>query len=318
MMTEKQLSTVNKLLQNRIFTYNEEFLHNAPEITANFDYKIKLLGYKKMISVGEWYDYLMVSVEFIKFNNEISKSILTSLTRNNIDETFLWYFKQSLMNEISRFLSIFADGKIRIIISKFILGGNNDTIVSEQMMSRIAIRTVVKDVISTIKNKKGGFFYLPSDNDEYFFTNLSFTFSVELTLKIDRSLDKFMINGYYVPDEDVIEILIIFNPDNIQKQLYELVGELNELVAHELEHASQEYKGEFTNKGKEPEGSLDYYTQEHEIPAQYRGFKRLSKLTKKPMEVVAKEWFDKNKDIHGLTKDEVKVVMDKVLNYRKN
>jgi hypothetical protein len=68
MLTEKQLNRVNKLLENRVFTYNDELLHNVPGVTANFDYKIKLLGYKPMISVGEKKDFLMVSVDFIKFN----------------------------------------------------------------------------------------------------------------------------------------------------------------------------------------------------------------------------------------------------------
>jgi hypothetical protein len=317
MLSEKQLNGVNKLLENRVFTYNDEFLHNTPGINANFDYKIKLLGYKKMISIGEWYDYLMVSVEFVKFNNEISKNVLPSLLKTDTRETFLYYFKQRLKDEISSFLSIFVGTEVRVIITDYKISDNRETLMNEQRMSKISIRTVVRDVISKIKNKKSGFFYLPDKGDEYSFTNLPFEFSVELTLKIDNNLDRFMVNGYYVPDEDVVEILIIFNPNKIQKQLYDLIGELNELVAHELEHAKQEYEGEFLDKGEEPEESLAYYTQPHEIPAQYRGFKRLSKLTKKPIEVIAKMWFENNRDIHELSDDEIKIVMDKILSYGK-
>ena len=264
MLTEKQLNRVNKLIENRVFTYNDEFLHNVPGITANFDYKIKLLGYKPMISVGEKKDFLMVSVDFVKFNNEISKNVLPSLTKTDTRDTFLWYFKQRLKNEISSFLSIFADRNISIIISDFKMRDDIDTLVTEQSMSKIAIRTVVKDVISKVKNKKSGFFYLPNDDDGYSFTNLPFEFNVELTLKIDNDLDRFMVNGYYVPDEDVVEVLIIFNPNKIQSQLYDLIGELNELVAHELEHGMQEYRGEFLTKNDEPTKSFDYYTQPHE------------------------------------------------------
>jgi hypothetical protein len=318
MLTEKQLNRVNKLLENRVFTYNDELLHNVPGVTANFDYKIKLLGYKPMISVGEKKDFLMVSVDFIKFNNEISKNVLPSLTKTDSRETFLGYFKQRLKNEISGFLSIFADRNIGIIISDFKMRDDIDTLVTEQSMSKIAIRTVVKDVISKVKNKKSGFFYLPNDDDSgYSFTNLPFELNVELTLKIDNGLDRFMVNGYYVPDEDVVEVLIIFNPNKIQSQLYDLIGELNELVAHELEHGMQEYRGEFLTKNDEPTKSFDYYTQPHEIPAQYKAFKRLSKLTKKPIDVVAESWFKNNKDIHELSDNEIKIVMDKILSYGK-
>jgi hypothetical protein len=192
-----------------------------------------------------------------------------------------------------------------------------NTLVTEQNMSKIAIRTVVKDVISKVKNKKSGFFYLPNNDGGYSFTNLPFEFNVELTLKIDNSLDRFMVNGYYIPDEDVIEILIIFNPNKIQSQLYDLIGDLNELVSHELEHGKQEYRGEFSQKNDVPTESLDYYTQPHEISAQYQGFKRLSKLTKKPIDVITKMWFEVNKDIHKLSDDEIKIVIDKILSYGK-
>ena len=50
-----------------------------------------------------------------------------------------------------------------------------------------------------------------------------------------------------------------------------MVGEINELIAHELEHAYQEYYGEFDrdyDDEEEIEDPYEYYTQEHEIPAQ--------------------------------------------------
>jgi hypothetical protein len=317
MLSKKNIETINKLIENKIFTFNDELIPNQVGLSANFDYKIKLLGYKKMISVGEWYNYLMVSVEFVRFNNTMSKSILPSLVDKTTDDSFLYFFKRKLKNEISVFLSVFDDVGRYIIIDSYKLSDNINTLVTEQRMSRIAIRTVVRDVISKIKNKKSGFFNLPGDDEVYSFTNLPFQFDVELTLRINNNLDLFMVNGYYVPDEDVVEILVVFNPDKIEKQLYDLIGELNELVAHELEHARQEYEGEFnlSDDYEEPEDPLSYYTQPNEIAAQYRGFKRLSKLSKKPLDVIAKMWFEKNKEIHNLSDYEIKIVMDKILNY---
>jgi hypothetical protein len=96
-----------------------------------------------------------------------------------------------------------------------------------------------------------------------------------------------------------------------------LAGELNEVLAHEMEHSKQEYHGEFERVVNEPDTSLEYYTQAHEITAQYQGFNRLSKLRKVPMDVVVNDWFETHRDIHGLTPDEEQHVITQILNYQR-
>lgn len=313
MLNQNQINKVNLILKDKVFKYKGPLVLNV-DIESDIDYTFEILGYKKMISVGEWYDYIKVSVNIINLNDDISKIILSSkLTSKKAP----FYFKRVLTDDISQILSIFDIENNRVLIEEINLKTPKEEIVNESTMSRLAIRTAVRDIIKKVKNKKSGFFYLPKKNDEYKFTNLPFSFSVELTLKKDGKIDRFMVNGYHVEEEDVVEVLILFNPEKIESQMYELVGEINELMAHELEHGRQEYKGEFLDKGEEPEESLLYYTQDHEIPAQYKGFKRLSKLTKKPIEVIAKEWFENNKDIHEMNDEEIKIVIDKILDYGK-
>jgi len=315
MLTEKQINTINNLIKDKVHKFKGGLLNNS-EVTIDFNYKIKILGYREMYHVGVPYDYMVVSVEFVKFNNTVASIMLPNLKP---DDSNLYFLKRTLSFEISRFLDIFDKTNGRVIIANYTISPNIDNeIVSEQNMSRIATRTVVRDITNKVKNKKRGFFYLPKDGDMYSFTNLPFSFSVELTLKIDKTLDSYLLNGYYVPDEDVMEILITFNPQKIESHLYELVGDLNELVSHELEHGLQEYRGETLKNESVSMNPLKYYTQSHEISAQYKGFKRLSKLTNKPLSEVAKKWFTKNKDIHNLTEKETKLVIERVLNYRKN
>lgn len=313
MLNQNQVNKVNLILKDKVFKYRSPIILNV-DFESDIDYTFEILGYKKMISVGEWYDYIKVSVNIINLNDDISKIILSSKLTS---EKAPFYFKRVLTNDISQILSMFDVDNNRVLIEEINFKVPKEEIVNESTMSRLAIRTAVKDIIKKIKKKKSGFFYLPEESDEYKFTNLPFTFTVELTLKASKMQDRFKVNGYYVPDEDVVEVLILFNPEKIESQMYELVGEINELMAHELEHGRQEYKGEFLDKDEEPEESLPYYTQEHEIPAQYRGFKRLSKLTKKPIDVIAKEWFENNKDIHEMNDEEIKIVIDKILDYGK-
>lgn len=313
MFTQNQLNKINLMLENKIFTYNGDVFTRG---VLNFDYKIKLTEYKKLIHIGEWTDYLKVDIDIIKLNNPITEHVFGNgiITQDNIP----FLLKSEIDSEITDFLRIFGEN-IRVYIDKFTFKKPKGDSLTESKMRRNAVRNVVKDIINKVKNKKSGEFYLPENEDEmYIFNKIPFHFSVELFLRVDHEINDYQINGFYSPEDDVIELMIVFNPKTIDKQMYDLVGEVNEIIAHELEHGFQEYHGELDRDvdSEEIEDSLEYYTQEHEIPAQYRGFKRLSKLRKEPLSVTAKHWFKTHKDIHGLSDDEVKIVLDKILSYK--
>ena len=314
MLTQNQFNRTNQLMQNRVFNYKGGLISDG-DITIDIDYKVRLLGYKKLISIGEWRDFVKVEVEFIKYNNAMSKKIFGDLfTIENLP----YYFKNKIDREITDFLTIFDDD-INVVIDNFIIPKEQETL-TEGKMSRIAVREIVRDVIKKVKEKKKGFFYLPdNENEVYSFSNLPFQVSLELTLKLDRKMEGYKTTGFYSPEDDVIEMIIIFNPINIEKHMYELVGEVNEIIAHELEHAYQEYYGEFDRDYEdevEIEDPYEYYTQEHEIPAQYKGFRRLSRLRKEPLLMTAKNWFKTHKDIHGLSDEEIEKVIEKIMNYK--
>ena len=313
MFTQNQLNKINLMLENKIFTYNGDVFSSG---FLNFNYKIKLTGYKKLIHIGEWTDFIKVDVDITEYNNQVTKHVFDNgvLTQDNIP----FLLKNEIDSEITDFLRIFGDN-IRVLIDKFNIEKQKGESLTESKMRRSAIRNVVKDIINKVKDKKSGEFYLPENEDEiYIFNNIPFHFSVELFLRVDHEINDYQINGFYSPEDDVIELMIVFNPKTIDKQMYDLVGEVNEIIAHELEHGFQEYYGELDRDvdSEEIEDSLEYYTQDHEIPAQYRGFKRLAKLRKEPLSVTAKHWFKTHKDIHGLSDDEVKIVLDKILSYK--
>jgi hypothetical protein len=198
---------------------------------------------------------------------------------------------------------------------------NESKTLLENTQQRQVISTVVKDIITLFKDNDDGEFYLPEDIDEnkmtYEFSKLSTPFSVELILEENENIDNFKINGEYAEDDDTITIVINYNPNKKRTLVYDLIGELNEIVAHEIRHIAQKEKGHFELGGSKEEDPYKYYTQPHELDALNFGFKRMARMTKKPIEILVQNWFDKNKDIHMLNPEQKKDVIKKILNYKK-
>jgi hypothetical protein len=317
MLSEKQLELINKIASKETFKYVGELIPNA-DPTADIDYKFRVTSYKKMISVGEYYDYLKVEVTIVGLNDYLSRIVFgfdevnKHLNLHNMFKTQLYPFYNKLNFSIRDYLQSF-DTNVRVTIDdlKFDLGEVKP--ITESRMSRIAVRTTVKDILNIIKNNEPGEFYLPGeDGEEYSFTNLPFTYSVELYVEIDNNLDGYSIGGNFSSEDDVIEITIKFNPKTLRKNIYNIIGELNDIVAHELEHGFQ-YMTEGKVYQEPPSDSLGYYTQPDEIKSQRVGLRRLAKLRKLPFNDVVSEWFDTHRDIHGLTENEQEIVINEIL-----
>jgi hypothetical protein len=321
MLTEKQLNRINELLSTRTFKFKGQIINDLPEsMISDIDYKFKIDGYRKMTSVGEEYDYALLNVVIIGLNDNLSRLLFTPEDNEQgkmIARSFenrLYKFYSNLNLEMTNFLSIF-DSNIRTTIDSLTFDVKIPENITESRMSRLAVRTTVKDIVNVLKNGKRGSFMLPNPEDgrNYSFTNLPFGFSIDLTIKINNKLEGYKMTGTFVPDEDVIEVLIIFNPKTLKRNFYNIIGELNDIMAHELEHGFQYFKGERKRK-KEPEEPFKYYTQPHEITAQRVGFRRVAKLRKLPFNDVVRDWYETHKDIHKLTEDEMEKVIQIIVN----
>jgi hypothetical protein len=210
-----------------------------------------------------------------------------------------------------------GQGDLVVEIKEF----EKDNLILEDGRRRDVIKTLVKDIIKIYKEESDGEFYLPKptndeENDFYEFPGID-SLVVILTLQPDKNLETFKVNGEFLNEDGVIQILIVYNPKNKTKITYDLIGELNEVVAHEIRHIDQQEKGTFDLSGSEDEDSYKYYTQPHELDALNFGFKRMSHITKKPIEVLVQNWFDKNEDIHRLNPEQKKDLIKKILNYKK-
>jgi hypothetical protein len=190
----------------------------------------------------------------------------------------------------------------------------NESVINEGRYDNI-VRKVVKDIMSVVKYQKEGEYVLPEDiSDKMVYTSpkLYSPFSIELTLNTSEDVETVEVNGEYYPNEDIILIEIVSNPNLDREILEELHFELNELVRHEIEHMSQLDRGEEFPE-YEPEDSLEYYTQKHELEAQLAGFIRRAQKERKPLEDVIRGWFIKNYSKHNLSPKDVEKVIKRIL-----
>jgi len=190
------------------------------------------------------------------------------------------------------------------------------SILLEDNKQRNEIRTIVRDVTQVFKDNDEGEFYLPEEvNEEYHYNlpRLGIDLSVELIIQPDEYVDNYLMDASYFRDNNIISITILYNTDNKQQSLYGIIGELNEIVAHELRHVYQKKTGTYNLDQEEPEDPYLYYTQDSEIDAQVYGFKRMSQITRKPFDYLVRNWFDTHQDLHGLDKGEVEKVIQIII-----
>jgi hypothetical protein len=325
MISETQINLINKIVSKKTFNYNGEIVASA-DIKADIDYKFQVTGQRKMMSVGEYYDYLKLEVTITGFNDKFSRLIFgfdeeyKHMDFEKMYKSQLYPFYNSLNQQIQEYLKYFntTSELIRTTIDNLKFDVKKPENITESRMSKVAIRTTVTDIVHKLKDGQPGVFYLPGeDGEEYNFTNLPFQYSVVLTLEIDDEMDGYKINGDYSYDDDdttsIIEIIIIYNPKTLRRNFYNIIGQLNDIVAHELEHGFQ-YNNDGRIYQEPPTESFEYYTQPHEIGAQRVGFRRVAKLRKLPYNDVVRDWFETHKDVHGLTDDEMEKVIQIIVN----
>lgn len=197
-------------------------------------------------------------------------------------------------------------------------------IILEKVRNASSIRNIVRDIITIYKSEEDGEFYLPEelgdDNLVYILPNSQI--SVELILEKSDNVDDYMVNANFYRKDDIIVIKIVYNPIVKNQITYNLIGELNELVAHELRHQYQRDYGLFDldardEEDEEPEG-YEYYSRPEEIDAQVEGFKRMRDVTRRPFEELVRNWFRTHRDIHQMGPEDEKKIIDQILDHYRN
>ena len=128
MYTNQEQAQLNKFLERETFTMESDFFGDQK---FEVEYKFKLVGVKKMISVGEYYDYIRVFVTIIDGEKSFKRLLRAiSYIQKQDTKVFLqdylkkeYRFNNQLSNSISDDLKYFSDGKdhVRVNIEYIIL-----------------------------------------------------------------------------------------------------------------------------------------------------------------------------------------------------
>jgi hypothetical protein len=196
-------------------------------------------------------------------------------------------------------------------------------VILEKAQNASYIRKIVRDVITLYKKELEGEFYLPDelDNSKTEYTLPNSQIEVELIIQPSDEVNDFMVNANFYRDDDIIVVKIVYNPNKKTQIIYELIGELNEVISHELRHQFQRDTGMFEFNDEEDDDGLEgleYYSQPHEIDAQVEGFKRMRDVTRRPFEELVRNWFRTHQDIHYMNPEDTKKVIDLILNRYRN
>ena len=324
------IERINEFLRDHSFVVTKP-LGEHVEIDCNLTVKVKLTGIKPMISVGDWkdfieytliledvddnhlksiYGYIFASVktqDYIISNTDTKFYSITTQV-NNLLRNFLIYFGVDNYVTCTRIID-----KITNIDPKYM----TESIISEGKYGSV-VRKVVKDILNVFKYQKEGEYTLPedisADDDDmvYDFTQLNSPFTVNVEMSLNDEIETVDVDGEYYDEEDTIVIRIESNPNLDRETLEELHFELNELVAHELQHLIQRDSG-YKFPKRVTKKSLKYYMQPHELDAQITGFKRRAQKERKPFEEVVRTWFDRNHSKHQLNQKEMDMVINKIL-----
>jgi hypothetical protein len=321
-MYDEILDRANKFFENHTFEVYYLF-DSQGEPIAPTNVKIKLTGVKDLISMGDFKPFITYTAYILpsneqsdKFNSVLSTHFGSETVINTFDRGAYSNFEWVMTKKLSELLKYFSlpEAVLTKVVNQVEPMKINENLIVESKVDG-AVRKIVKDILDLIKFQRNGEFILPEDvrieDNTYKFSNLP-EFTIELEVIESDVVDRFDVECGYYKEEEVITVDIVINPDVRYTVLYDVVGELNEQIRHELEHMIQNARGEELPK-KEPKSPSKYYSQPHEIGAQVAGFKRKAKITKQPYEKVVRQWFEENKHKHRLNPKQSEKIIQKLL-----
>ena len=288
--------------------------------TENYD---QLIWGIEKINSGFWVgvDYFVVKRHLELFNKWKSKLTVENILKSLPDDLILSSKVQRILKNPQDINNYDSTHEIHAIINT-IRGNYQDSfnfVLSESDNSYLhrkaeqATRKVVKDILNITKTNGlvTDDYILPDyfsgvDGDFYTFGDLQFLVRLDMIFDPNQT-EKFTIiaevgNEYGYEDEIFISVIM---GRNFSKSDYEqLQYFLNDYVRHEIEHIVEYLEtGELvrTNNDLTP---FEYYTQPSELRAQKKGFGRRSKLEKKNMSDVVRQYLDYRNNIDKLSDTE--------------
>ena len=318
-MDDSTIEQINRIFKTKKLTWCGNFLRYDENATQDcYDFTFQIDHVKQMISVGEWKDHAFVDVTLYVDRNTILGKLISGEYQDiwtNSNNLMRFYpIKNGTRDKILKALKPVSDLDVIVKSIKPVLVGSEEETITEQKMGDSLIRNIVREIAFEVKKdlhgkrkKNIGSYDIGMDEP------VDIVLFVNPTPNKNENIKPLDIQGYWDEDENQIEIDIDIADDADISVMYELIGELNDVVTHEFQHAKQTKRGyEFPDvEYKQPKR---YYLQKHEIEAQVAGFKRKAKLQKRPIEEVIREFFQKRKIRKDLINLFVERLMDHYLN----
>jgi len=118
MISEKHIQRINKIISNIIFDYVGEISYG---LEIEFKYQFVITGQRKMISVGEYYDYLDVLVEITDADKRVTTifSVLKTLKDSLLKDYKLNYHLTYLIDEELKYFFEGDGARVRIVKIQF-------------------------------------------------------------------------------------------------------------------------------------------------------------------------------------------------------
>lgn len=173
----------------------------------------------------------------------------------------------------------------------------------------LTTRRIVRDIIKIVRSGEEGNWELPSDLDgnDYYDKDIIVFFDWNTNWKEEGQ--KYFLDGDYDDETESIQVVLFINKDYYPELLYDLIADLNDIIAHEYEHHYQSLglrdKKEVSKIPieKQPK-DYTYYLQSHEIPAVLRGLKRVMKLRKISLEKALDDWYSRTFQAEEIPKED--------------
>lgn len=118
MISEKHIQRINKIINNIIFDYVGEISYG---LEIKFKYQFVITGQRKMISVGEYYDYLDVLVEITDGDKRVTTifSVFKALKNSLLKDYKLNNHLTNLINEELKYFFEGDGARVRIVKIQF-------------------------------------------------------------------------------------------------------------------------------------------------------------------------------------------------------
>ena len=307
-MNKKEVyNVINGIIADRVFKYEGPILGGV-NLDVVIEFKFKIVGDVELLHMGEPKNYVGIDVSVLSITPPQLDEIIQSFDNAFEIKDRMYFTATKLENEIWGVLKYFSVVDTPVLMSIRYTGKryySMEKITEGTSEKKGVVRKLVQDIIKVFKKGEGEY-TLPEDiSDEmtYSFRGFDTDFTVEIKIDENENVEGFELDGGYYDDTDTLEIHIMYNSNFFPETYYDLIGELNELVRHELQHLIQAERG--IDRPTDETDPEKYYLQPHEINAQIAGFKRLSNLRKEPFEKVVRDFFNKNKTLSDDAKERV-------------